>query len=388
MPTVQELLTELRQHTDQNFSDEQIRAVVKAVNELDPLRAAFFPATGHCFLTKEQDVLTAVLFSNRDSFELFAERCKEQGEYTEAYVNPKAERALLFTDLLRCGITRVLIDYAPNYIVLPVSRFCTIPDLTGVPLVQRPFLAPVLNGKILYLMQQIRSGKADGSMELDVLRELYHSPLLMPVKAEGGTDYQVAAAEQDGKRTAQLFTDRLAWERAGISDAFSPAVARFAEMQTLLQSGFDRIVINPGSGAEFVLDAQLLQAAEQAAMGEVRELTLQSMQEKGEKLTVSDPDPVPEELIGALSAVLQEQETVTAAYLRVLKQENQLHPSWLVLLDMTEDRGRKKLYAALNAAAQPHLGSNHIEFANYSEAQQLAGKAKPFYQKKRRGLFR
>ena len=55
---------------------------------------------------------------------------------------------------------------------------------------------------------------------------------------------------------------------------------------------------------------------------------------------------------------------------------------------MTEDRGKKKLRVALNAAAQPHLGSNNIEFADYGTARQLAGNAKPFYQKKRRGLFR
>ena len=388
MPTVQELLTGLRQLSDPSDTTDQIRAVVQAVNELDLLLVAYFPPTKQWFITKEQDALTAVIFSNRDSFERFAERCKEQGLYTEAVENPRAERAALFTDLIRCGFMHVMIDYAPSFLVLPVTLFCEIPDMSGIPLVQRPFLAPALNGRIHYLFQQIRSGKADGGMELDALRALYHAPLLMPVQEADGGSYRVHAAAEDGRVTAHLFTDRAEWERFGVPEDYAPAVVRFPEMQKLLESGIDCIAVNPGSGAALVLDAQLLSAAEQAVMGDVHEFDLQSMQEKGEKLTVSDPDPVPEELIAALRSVLEEQETVTAAYLRELKQENQLRPSWLVLLDMTEDRGKKKLRVALNAAAQPHLGSNNIEFADYGTARQLAGNAKPFYQKKRRGLFR
>ena len=388
MPTVQELLTELRQHTDQERSAAQIRGIVRAVNELDTLLAAYFPPTKQWFITKEQNALTAAVFSNRDSFDRFAERCAEQGLYPEAVENPRAERAALFTDLIRCGFTHVLIDYAPEFIELSITRFCEIPDMSDVPLLQRPFPAPALTGRIHYLFQQIASGKADGGMELDVLRELYHSPLLMPVQQTEKDTYQIFAAEQNGRRMAQLFTDRVEWTRAGVPDSFSPAVARFAELQTILDSGFDCIAVNPGSGAELVLDAQLLNAAEQAVMVGVQEFDLQTMQEQGEKLTVSDPDPVPEALAAALKSVLEQDKTVTAAYLRVLKQENRLHPSWLVLLDRTEDRGRKQLHAALHAAALPHLGSNNLEFADYHAAAKLAGNAKPFYQRKRRGLFR
>lgn len=391
MSTVQELLAELRQSADQNIPADRIRAVVQAVNALDTLLVAFFPATRNWFITKEQNAQTAVIFSSRSSFELFAERCKEQGLYTEAMENPRSDRAALFTDLIRCGFTRILIDYAPDFLILPVTAFCTIPDLSGIPLVQRPFLSPALTGSILYLMQQIHSGKADGGMEIEMLRELYHAPLLMPVqafRADGRIAYNVPAEEKDGKRTAHLFTDRFEWDRFGVDDEYSPAIARFPELQTLFQSGFDRILINSGSGAELALDAQLLQAAEQAVMGDVQEFDLRTMQEKGEKLTVSDPDPVPEELTAALSAVLEQYSTVKAAYLRVLKQENSLHPSWLVLLDLSEDRGRIALCNALNTAAQPHLGSNNIEFAVYRDSLQLAGKAKPFYQKKRSGWFR
>ena len=195
MPTIQELLTELRQHTDQERSAAQLRELVRAVNEQDTLLAAAFPPTKQWFITKEQNALTAAIFSNRDSFDRFAERCAEQGVRPEAVENPRAERAALFTDLIRCGFTRILIDYAPEYIELSITRFCEIPDMSDIPLLQRPFPAPVLTGRIHYLFQQIASGKADGGMELDVLRELYHSPLLMPVQQTEKDTYQVLAAD-------------------------------------------------------------------------------------------------------------------------------------------------------------------------------------------------
>ena len=389
MPTVQELLTELRQHTEQAPTAEQLQAVVHAVYDVEELLVAFFPATKHYFITKELDEPTAVIFSNRDSFERFAERCKEQGEYTEAIVNARADRKMLFMDLLRCGFTRVLIDYAPVFIVLPVTEFAKMPDMSKVPLIMRPFPAPVLTGKILYLFQQIHSRKADGELELDVLRELYHSPLLMPVQAftaDGKTAYNVPAQEQGGKRTAHLFTDHIEWDHFGVSGEYVPAIARFPEMQRILQSGFDQLIVNPGSGAELVLDAALLAAAEQAVMGE-EEISTRSMQERGEKLTVSTPAEDTSALTAAMTAILAQQPNIEAAYLRLLKRENTLHPSWLVLLEASDDRGRKALYKTLSAAAQPFLGSNSIEFADYREARELAGNAKPFY-KKKRGLFR
>ena len=297
---------------------------------------------------------------------------------------------MLFMDLRRCGFTHVMIDYAPVFLVLPVTKFYTPPDESAVPLVQRTFLATTLTGGILWLFQQIHSGKAEGDLELDVLRVLYHSPLLMPVRAlevDEKTVHHVLLQEQDGKRVMQLFTDRFEWERYGVSKNYSPAVARFAEMQQALQNGVDLIAINPGSGASLVLDAQLLAVAEQAVMGDVHELDLRSMQERGEKLTVSDPEESPAELMAALRGVLEAQDKVSAAYLRVLKRENLLRPSWLVLLDVSGTLGRQSLHKALNIAAQPYLGSYDIEFADYASATALAGKTKPFY-KKKHGLFK
>lgn len=390
MPTVQEILTQLHR-TAPDAADAQLDALADAIRELDTMLVAFFPPTKHYLMVKEMGQPTAVIFSNRASFELFAERCKEQGIYTAAIENPKDQRQLLFTDLWRCGFTRVIVDFAPEFANLHIGDLYPMPDLRSLPLAERPVLHPPLTAKILYLFQQIHSNKADGHMELDALRELYHAPLFAPAEVfqvEGRTAMHIPTTERDGKKCVCLFTDHREMANASLPAGTRLAIVRFAEMRELMQQGADLLIINDGSGAELAIDEKLLDIAEQAAMGELEGITIHTMQERGEKLTVTDPEEVPDELDSALRAVLQNHPEVTSAYLRVVKQENTLRPRWLLLTERTEDRGEKALFRELAESAQPYLGNRDIEFSSYEKARELAGNAKPFYKKKRFGLFR
>lgn len=390
MPTIQERLTILHRALPED-AEKHLNAIAEAVRSQESILAAYFPPTKHWFMTKEFGQKTAVLFSNRDSFERFAERCKEQGVYCAAVENAKADREILFADLWRCGFTRVLIDYAPEFVNLHLGDLFTPPDFSGLPLAERPVLNPDITGEILWLFQQIHSGKADGGMELSMLTELYHSAFLLPAKkftADGAQAFHVGVEEREGMRCIKLYTDRREWANDGVPSDAVPMIARYADLRTLLTQGADHLVINPGSGAELVLDAQLLDAAEKAVTGETEDLTIQTMQERGEKLTVTDPGSVPDELRGALLAVLQNHPEVSAAYLRVLKRENHLRPSLLLLLDRSEDRGEKALYREIAEHAKPYLGAYALECAAYEKAREWAGGSKPFYQKKRFGFWK
>lgn len=390
MPTIQELLTTLHRAAPEQ-AELYLNEIVEAVKMQDTILAAFFPPTRNWFITKEYGQQTAVLFSNRDSFERFAERCKEQGLYCAAIENGKEDRELLFADLWRCGFTRILIDYAPEFVNLHLEDFFTPPDLSNLPLAQRPVLNPAVTGEILWLFQQIHSGKADGGMELSMLSELYHSAFLLPAEkftAEGAEAFHVSTVERDGKRCIKLYTDRREWARDGVPEDAVPTIARYADLKALLAQGAERLVINPGNGAELVLDAQLLEVAEKAVTGETEGLTLQAMQERGEKLTVTDPAEIPDELRDALYAVLQNHPEVQTAYLRVLKRENVLHPSWLLLLDRSEDRGESALHRELGDHVKAYLGAYAFECVSYEKARSWAGNAKPFYQKKRFGFWK
>ncbi len=384
MSTVQELLAHMRTRMETDPVEELVQPVIDAVRTQESLLVAFFTPTKHYFMTMEQGVPTAVIFSNRDSFELFAERCKEQELFTAAIENTLDDRRTLFLDLYRCGFRQIMIDYAPQFIVLPLEAFLPTPDESELPLMRRSMLNPVLNGKILYLLQQIRSKRASGVNELDTLRTLYHSVLLLPAEAfevDGNTAYHVPGVMQGDKKLAFLYTDFQEWSRDGRGD-FQPMPARYAELKKLFADGMDMIVINPGGGAELTLDEKLVTLAEKAAMGIAEGIGSTSLRQK-RKVTVSDPEAHAEPLIAAMSKILQAQPDVRRAYLRVVKQDDVLRPSYLVILD---GGSKKNVHMVLNKAAQPHLGYLDLEFADYEKAHDMIGEAKPFYRSKKRGF--
>ncbi len=391
MHDVQELLTRLHRDNDPETAEAQLLAIIDAVKELDTLLVAWYTPTRHYFMTKEFGQPTAVIFSNRDSFERFAERSQEQGYEVSAIENPSNERMLLFADLWRCGFTRVMIDYAPEFVNLHIGDFYPIPDQSDMPLNKRSVICPALTGKILYLFQQIYARKADGNTELDALRELYHSPLILPADvfySGGSASTHVPSYQRDGKRCVRLFTDYREMARADLPDDLTPTVARIGDLQQLMKKGVQIISINEGSGAELALDAELLDVAEKAAMGELEGITIQSMQEHGEKVTVTDAKDASAELLQAMQAVFQNHSEVVQAYLRVIKMENTLRPHYLVIIERTEDRGEKALYRELAEAAMPYLGTYDLECVNRDKAESWIKDTKPFYRKKRFSLFR
>ncbi len=387
MPEIQELLTVLHRAPAEE-ADAQIEAIIQTLLTQDKLLVGWFPPTKHYFIVREFGQQTAVLFSNRDSFERFASRCKEQGVYAAAIENTRENRTALLIDLWRCGFTRVLVDYAPEYVNLSLADLCEFPNLSEIPLAERAVLNPEMTGSILWLMQQIHSGKADGGMELEMLNRLYHAAFVMPVIPKGGDAYELLETKRGDKRTVCLFTDHREWAAAGRKPEYAPAIVRYAELGGVLKAGYEQLVINPDTGAELVLDAQLLAAAEKAATGETEDLTIQSMQERGEKITVTDPESIPDELRQALTAVLQNHTEVETAYLRVLKAENSLRPNWLLISDRTEDRGEKAFHKDLIAAVMPYLGAYGLQCAALAKVPNWVGNAKPFYKKKKFGFLR
>lgn len=390
MPTIQEQIAALRRAPEAE-SDTRLAAILDAIKTEETLLAAYHTPTKHYFMLREFGQNTAVLFTNRDSFERFAERCKEQGQFTAAIENPKKDRELLFADLWRCGFTRVLIDYAPEYIDLHLGDLFTPPDVNALPLVKRPVIDPAVTGELLYFMQQMHAGKADGALELRLLERIYHAAFLLPVERiqTGETAaIHVPVTEIGGQRAVKVFTDRRELAAHGLAQGLVLSAARYADLCGILHNGAQVILINPGSGAELALDAQLLAAAEKAVTGETAEFDLRSMQERGERITITDPQEIPDDLRRALTAELQNHKEVRTAYLRVMKKEAALRPSWLLVTERTEERGEKTFRRDIAAAVRPYLGAYDLECTSYEKAAGWVGNTKPFYQKRRFGFLK
>lgn len=391
MSQIQELIADYYQsiqHTGQKEAAEgRVEAVIEAVKTQDKLLAAWFPQTKHYFITMEFGQPCAVLFSEREIFERFAENCKERGIRTAAVENPVQERTLLFADLWRCGFTRVIIDFEPLYLNIALSDFFTPPDYSQVPLAQRPVLSPQMTGYVLQMMQGLHTGQADGNAELRMLMELYHSAFFSPVERTEQNKRIPAVSTPDGKQFAMLFTDRREWAAVMKTTQFVPEITRYADMQKLLQDGLDGVIINPGTGAELYLDAQLLETAEKAATGDTAHLEPCALQDM--RIVISDPDTMSDSLKDCITAVLQNYTGIKTAWLRAMQKSDSLHTGYLLIYECTPETDKKALLRELTETVMPMTAGRNLECVSLDELPDRAWTGKtPFYRKKRFGLLR
>lgn len=389
MQTIQTMIQEFYRNaaTDQKAAEELAAKIVEAVMTQETLLAAWYPGTKQFFITKEFGQNCAVLFSERDIFERFAQACMDKGLDVAAVESHAGDREALFAELWMCGFTRVIVDFAPYHLNMPISNFVDIPDIERIPPAQRP--APRMNGKLLYLMQEIHAGTAEGGQELEVLAELAQSEFLTPVIRQPDAAVQIPfQAAEDGKRMALLFTDRMHWNKVIREDALTPSVVRFQDIRRLMAQGCDAVVINPQSGAELMLDAPLLAAAEKAAAGETEGMKLHSLREE-EKITATEPDRIPEEMQKRITACLQNHPEVKKAWLRMLHKDSQLLPLYLLVTEVSGGADMKPVFREIADAALHYAEGRGIECAVYEDGtSDWVGDAKPFYRKKRFGFLK
>ena len=389
MATVQERIEAY--HQNGTPSDALAQEVIDTLLAQEVL-VLFYPQTKHYYLLEELGQPSAMVFSEDATFERFAERCMERGEHVQALRVPPDKQAALYRDLWRCGCTRVIVDYLPRSINFHISDLVEIPDDRELPLDQRTVLAPALLGKLLLMQQGILAKTADGRQTTALLTELYHSPLYLPVIViqQGGVSGRwVPPVERDGKRMLPAFTDRLEMGNLTLPMGARPVPVWFSTLRERLRDGYDAVLLNPESGAELALDLTLLEAAEKAATGQTQDMELRTLREKGEKITITEPDTVPEEMRERLTACLQNDSSVQTAWLRMMKKEIKLMPVYLVIVDCGEEQLPKELTRAIADAVLPTSDGRSLEVCSYLSPAGTAwvGDAKPLYRKKKRFGF-
>lgn len=102
---------------------------------------------------------------------------------------------------------------------------------------------------------------------------------------------------------------------------------------------------------------------------------------KDEKVQLGEPDEYPVDMMAAIIGVLQEIDSVNAAYLRLFKKESDEKPSYLVIVDFEGDMN--KIFSVIAKAANPHLNGMPLSMMPYSLefAQKAVKGVEPFYQK-------
>ena len=387
MPSIQELIAKFYQ-SDKEHSEESAQAVVDAFLQQETFLIARFPETKQFFISMESGQQTAIFFSERDTFEKFAVYCKEKGIHVDAVEFSKEKRDLLFVELWRCGFTRIMIDFLPAVLNISLFDVFTPPDYSRQPLHFRPVIAPRMTGKILYLMQQVRSGKATGTLELDVLTELYHSPFYTSaniIRVNGKNALQINGHENaDGTKSLLIFSDVKEFMAVEHPSGEKPSIVWYPDIMSVMKQGMQTLVINSGSGASLTLDLELLNAAEQAATGQTEDFELHDTN----NITITELENVSQELLQALSAELQNYKEVNSAYLLMMKTDAKLRPSYLLVLEAPDSM--KNHFRDIFQSIREYLQGQDFECTTADEKfslLQLTGKNKPFYRKKRLSFF-
>ena len=284
-----------------------------------------------------------------------------------------------------------MIDFLPAYLNISLFDVFTPPDYSNQPLFYRPVIAPRMTGKLLFLMQQIQTGKADGKQELDTLTELYHSPFYtgaVSININGKRAMQISGHENaDGTRTLFLFTDIKEYTAVEHPYQEMPSIVWYPDIKAVMSQGIQTVVINSGSTTPLTLDMQLLNVAEQSATGQTEDFAFTSM-ENARLSRITDIENPPEELLKVLSAELPNHQQVKSAYLRMIQTGEKLRPSYFLILEAP--KAMKAISRMLYQIAQPYLQGNDFECTALEKPQlaQLIGKAKPFYKKKKVGFLK
>ncbi len=388
MSTIQELTAKLSQTKEKTEKETLSKELLEQLRKQEFLWAAFCPATKHYFLAKEENQLTAYLFSEEQLCQDFVEEMHQRHINLSIMKNQEQHRVILFAELYRCGVTQVVIDSAENYYAVPLSQLIPIPDYSKIPLVQRPVLNPTVTGKMLLLSQDIRWGRADGNTELDLLQEIYHSPFLHPFKPAEGDEPEKAGVYEmpDGGSLFMIFTDMFSLKDANPKDYPAAKIVRFADLHKLLTENPDKagIMINPGSGAPMLLDMQLLELTQKSAEGDLADVAVKSMNENSGKIIVTKPEVTPHDMITHITDYLKDKHFVKRIWLRTIRKEEDIRPHYLIIVDWYDEVTKEQKQLAQKEIAEvalPFARGLHIEYLAYQQEQGKAwiGSSEPFY---------
>ncbi|MEE5992239.1 MAG: enhanced serine sensitivity protein SseB C-terminal domain-containing protein [Oscillospiraceae bacterium] len=390
MPSIQELITKFYESDREHF-EEAAQVVIDAFLQQETFLIARVPQTKQFFISMESEQQTAIFFSERDTFEKFAEYCMKSGISVDAVEFNKDKRDILFAELWRCGFTRIMIDFLPVFLDISLFDVFTPPDYSKLPLFRRPVIAPRMTGRILFLMQQIHTGKANGKHELDALIELYHSPLFTGANVMNLAGRRVIQVDghqnDDGTKSILAFTDIKEYMAVEHPSNETPSIVWYPDIKAFMNQGFKTLVINSGSTTPLTLDLQLLNAAEQAATGQYGNFTFNSMTSL-ENAQITDIENPPEELIQALCLELPNYQQIQSAYLRMLQSDKKLRPSYFLILEAPATM--KALSKSIFLSVGKHLQGHDFECTALEKPELLGviGDTKPFYRKKKISFFR
>lgn len=386
MTDIQSLIQEYKM----TGSREDYVKILNAVRTLDKLWVPVSQHTKSCFVEIRDNMPTAYIFTRREYCEELRERLSSAMLLVRTVENPAKLRLQMFSDFMRSGIKKIIIDNGHVYQEILLSDMVkenAVSDGRGRKPVSNPDIVVCAN---LFVQEMSRRNSAPALRE-NLIKAVTNGEFLIPAnkdvkydetgKIENGSQisFQVIRNQQ-GQNFIPVYTDMLEFKKFDQEGKFAGIIVPFAGIKPLLEKA-EGIIINP-QGVNIPLNMKVNQKKQDTAASPGRQ-ALQGLDNEEESrydegYVLKDDAEIPEEMLGEIKDFLRTQSGVKKAYAVGIERNGR--PGCLYVVDYEGDS--IAMYQGLVMTSARYIGALQVEMKDYSQpdAQRaIAGKA-PFYE--------
>lgn len=256
---------------------------VKKMQKLEHTYVVFGQGTKMPFITCDEESYNDQIwiFSTEEKAKEFAEKRKEENKDLLMVVKMENKQLLgFYSSLYLFGVNEIVFSEAEQVSKIPLEKLVVKPDYSKIPAEKQPLTNPQMQLTGLYFMQEVQRGIPN--TEKPILRELeeemavnlVRSRFLLAVEVQGetrlpdGSNIRIPCVQnQDGKMFQPIFTDANELRKFNAEGKFQANLIEFANIDKVLGSNIEGIVINPQSMNIVILRSKIAGLLEQFTVG-------------------------------------------------------------------------------------------------------------------------
>lgn len=367
------------------------RQILNAVRTLDNIWVPISQHTRSTYIEIKDNMPTAYIFTKQSYCEEFRERLSNAMLLVRTVANPANLRLQMFSDFLRSGIQKIVIDSGHVYQEILISDMIREEAPAGQ--ARKPIKNPEVVVCANLLVQEMSRRNAPPVLRENLVKAVTKGEFLVPAnkdvkfdetgKIEIGSQisFQMIRNPQ-GQNFIPVYTDMIEFKKFDMEDKFAGIIVPFAGIKPLLEKA-EGIVINP-QGANVPLNMKINEKkpdvnasiSKQVAEGLDNGNNEDSRYDSNYSLGSSED--LPEEMLKEVSEFLSTEKGVKKAYAVGITRDNK--PGCLYVVDYEGDS--IALYQGLVMISARYIGALQVEMREYNlpEAKQAIEGKTPFYE--------
>lgn len=389
METIQELIAVYAE----TKSLEAYQAIIKKVQTVNKLWAAYSPVTKNHYMEYFNGKPAAFIFSQKEFCETFKEHLAIHQLKIESELCKSEDRIQFFSDLYRSGIENIVLDNGQQFIGLSLSDIIRQPDFSSLSKQEQPVMNPSLVVRANLFFQTFDAGTATKNTRKNVLRALYQGKYLMPViadqntpldglenvtlkainTADGITVTVPALQLEENQILIPFFTDWVEFSRFDRDRQCIGNIVTFRDIAYLCEQN-EKIAVNP-FGFNMVIDKNALAMIQKVSA----DIALEEDIYEEEPVTLFELRSVPNDMIYVLQNIMNQTNGIQAAYLKGITRGD--ISGYLVIVDL--DNTDSAILTMMEQQVSPYTQGVPIEFVTTQSdlGREAAQSTYPFYQR-------